>query len=406
MFGLVKLELTDLNNGSVFIGDKLNVRVKFNFEDKADILWSGIRLITNPPCAKELQVSKEEIFSKGNFEAGEYIREKSLLIKTNIVPTIKNRNLNYFLKLILRQPNPINPEEDLIINRTHDVEIKARNAGLQAKSPKPISFSIAGLNILLTKDIYKPGETIKVSYSSEELKQIEVRLLQNSNLVCYCEAYGDNCSKVEELPPAIAGDAKTQNFDKDFLLLKVPEVAEPSHNYLWSPSEKEQFGFRYGAYTKWSLLVIGKKKPEYGLEPIRLEVPITISTGRISAEKVGVDLFSEGTAGASSLFDGISKFQKTYKVVSIDSDIDKYILKIKNISKDDLKGVTVKVSGLQEGLFETAPSITGFNSWKKGEEKEIVYETKQNVTALISILEDNSQQSIRIQSPVAEASFF
>ncbi|TKJ23270.1 MAG: hypothetical protein CEE43_03820 [Promethearchaeota archaeon Loki_b32] len=403
---MVKLELSDLNNGTAFIGDKFRINVKFTFEEGMDIFWSGIRLITNPPCAKELQVSKEEIFSKGNFEAGEYIREKSLLIASNIVPTIKNRNLNYILKLILRQPNPINPEDDLVISKTHDVEIKAKDSGLQAKSPKPISFSISGLNILLTKDIYKPGETIKISYSSEELKQIEVRLLQNSNLVCYCEAYGQNCSKVEELPPAIAGDARTQNFDKDFLLLKVPEVAEPTCNWLWSPSEKEQFGFRYGAYTKWSLLVIGKKKPEYGLEPIKFEVPITISSGPISVEKVGIDFFSEGNAGASSLFDGISRFQKTYKVLSIDSDIDKYKLRIKNISKEDLQGVTVKITGLQEGLFETAPILKGFNTWKKGEEKEIVYETKQNVTALISILEDNSQQTIRIQSPVAEASFF
>jgi len=403
---LVKLELSDLNNGTVFIGDRFRVNVKFTFEEETDIFWSGIRLITNPPCAKELQVSKEEIFSKGNFEAGEYIREKSLLIASNIVPTIKNRNLNYILKLILRQPNPINPEDDLVISKTHDVEIKAKDSGLQTKSPKPISFSISGLNILLTKDVYKPGETIKISYSSEELKQIEVRLLQNSNLVCYCEAYGQNCSKVEELPPAIAGDARTQNFDKDFLLLKVPEVAEPTCNWLWSPSEKEQFGFRYGAYTKWSLLIVGKKKPEYGLEPIKFEVPITIATGRISEEKIGVDFFSERNAGASSLFDGISRFQKTYKVLSIDSDIDKYKLRIKNISKEDLQGVTVKITGLQEGLFETAPSLTGFNIWKKGEEKEIVYETKQNITALISVLEDNSQQTIRIQSPVAEASFF
>ncbi|MFX1327267.1 MAG: hypothetical protein ACFE91_03880 [Promethearchaeota archaeon] len=403
---MVKLELRDLNKGSVFIGDKLGVLAKFNFEEELDIFWSGIRLITNPPCLKEVQVSKEEIFSKGHFEAGEYIRERSLLIKSNIVPTIKNRNLKYTLKLILRQKNPINPEEDLLINKTHDVEIKARDSGIQAKSPKPISFSLLGLNVLLTKDIYKPGETIKIGYTSEELKQLEVRLLQNSNLVCYCEAYGQNCRKVEELPPAIAGDVRTQNFEKDFLLLKVPEVAEPSQNFLWSPSEKEQFGFRYGAYTKWSLLFIGKKKPEYGLEPIKFEVPITISTGPISKEKVGVDLFSEGTAAASSLFEGISKFQKTYKIISIDSDIDRYILKIKNISKEDLKGVTVKISGLQEGLFETAPSLTGFNSWAKGEEKEIIYETKQNVTALISILEDNSQQSIRIQSPVSEVSFF
>jgi hypothetical protein len=86
--------------------------------------------------------------------------------------------------------------------------------------------------------------------------------------------------------------------------------------------------------------------------------------------------------------------------------MDKYTLKIKNISKKDLQGVSVKVTGLQEGLFETAPILTGFNTWKKNEEKEIVYETKQNVTALISVLEDNSQQNIRIQSPVSEVSFF
>ncbi|MFX1304838.1 MAG: hypothetical protein ACFE9X_15905, partial [Promethearchaeota archaeon] len=199
---MVKLELRDLSGGSVFIGNKLNVQAKFNFEEEADIFWSGIRLITNPPCLKEVQVSKEEIFSKGHFEAGEYIREKSLLIKSNVVPTIKNRNLNYSLKLILRQPNPINPEEDILINKTHDIEIIAKDSGLQAKTPKPISFSISGLNVLLTKDVFKPGETIKIGYTSDELKQIEVRLLQNSNMVCFCEAYGQNCRKVEELPPA------------------------------------------------------------------------------------------------------------------------------------------------------------------------------------------------------------
>jgi hypothetical protein len=404
---LVKLELNDLNNGSVFIGDKLNVRAIFNFEEDSEILYSGVRLITNPPCLKELQVSKEEIFSKGHFESGEYIRERSLLIKSNIVPTIKNRNLDYHLKLILRQPNPIEPDNDLVINKTHDIEIKARNSGLHAKSPNPVSFSISGLNVLLTKDIFKPGETIKIGYTSDELKQLEIRLLQNSNLICYCEAYGQSCRKVEELPPAIAGDVKTQNFEKDFLLLKVPEVAEPSHNFLWSPSEKEMFGFRYGAYTRWSILVIGKKKPEFGKDSIKLEIPITITTGQISKEKVGVDLFSEGTAAASSLFDGISRFQKIYKVISIDSDLDKYILRIKNISKEDLKGVSINISGLQEGLFETSPHLTGFNTWKKDEEKEIIYESNQNITALISILEDNSQrQRIRIQSPVAEANFF
>jgi len=404
---LVNLELTDLNKGVVFIGDRLSVKTQFKFEEDTRILWSGIRLITNPPCLKEVQVSKEEIFSKGYFEAGEYIREKSILIKSNVVPTIKNRDLNYLLKLILRQPNPVNPEDDLVINKSQDIEIKAKNSVYQTKIPKPISFSISGLNIMLSKDLYKPGETIKINFSSDELRELDVRLLQNANVVCYCEAYGQTCSKVEELPPAIAGDARTTNFQKDFLLLKVPEFAEPSYNFVYSPSEKEQFGFKYGAYTQWSLKFIGKKKPEFGSAPIKFEVPITIASAPFSEKKVAVDLFAGEGSDASTLFNGISsKFQKIYKVISIDSDIDKYRLNIKNISKKDLKGVTIKILGLQEGLFETSPSLTGFNTWKIDEEKEIVYEIKQDITALITILEDNSQQYIRIQSPVSTVSFF
>ncbi|MFW9783671.1 MAG: hypothetical protein ACFFFB_15410, partial [Candidatus Heimdallarchaeota archaeon] len=378
----------------------------FKFEEDTSILWAGIKLITQPPCVKELQISKEEIFSKGHFEAGEYTRERSLLIKTNVVPTIKNRNLEYELKLIVRQPHPTDPDDDLVINRTQKVEIRSRDSVAQRKQSNPISFSISGLNVLLSKDLFKPGETIKVSFSSDVLKHIEVRLLQKSNLVCFCDTYGQKCRKVEELPPAIAGDAKTSDIEKGFLLLKVPEIAEPSHNYLWEPTEKEYWGFKFGDYTQYSLLIIGKRKFEYGREPISFELPITIVSKPTGDNKKEIDLFSGTPSAAPTLFDGISsKFQKTYKVVSIDSDLEKYKVKIKNISKENLKGVTVRISGLQEGLFETAPNLTGFNIWKINEEKEVIFRTKQDISALISILEDNSQKLIRLQSPVSSGFF-
>ena len=191
------------------------------------------------------------------------------------------------------------------------------------------------------------------------------------------------------------------------MLLKVPDVAEPSHNYLWEPTEKEYWGLRYGDYSQWSLLIIGKKNPEFGRDIIKFEMPLTIVAHPIDEEKAVIDLFGGGEAGTPSLFDGVSsRFQKIFKVISIDSDLEKYTLKIKNISKNDLEGVTVKLSGLQEGLFETASVLTGFNTWKEGEEKEINYETKQNISAIISIIEDNSQKNIRIQTPVSADSFF
>ena len=400
----MKITLEDLNNGSVYVGDKLGILTKFNFDEDSEILWSGLQLLTNPPCAKELQIAKAEIFSKGNFESGEYIRSRMMLIKNNVVPTIKNRNLEYYIKLILRQPHPINPDDDLLINRTQKIDIKAKSIGLQTKKSNPISFSLSGLNINLSKDIFKPGEAIKVNFSSDELKEIEIRLLQEANLICYCDAYGQNCRKVEKLPPAIAGDAKTSNVEKGFLLIKVPEIAEPSHNYVWEAQEKEQWGFKFGDYTHWSLRVMGKLSS--GREKIKFDVPITIVSKPIDEAKIGEDFFASQSSSAPSLFEGLSsKLQKVFQISSIDSDMDKYMIKIKNITKETLYGVSVKVSGLLEGLFESTPILKGFNKWKSGEEKEFDYETKQNVSALIAILEDNDQKNIRIQTPVSSDFF-
>ena len=402
---MIKLKLSHSENSSAFIGDKIKVIVNYIFEEDTSILWSGITLLTNPPCAKELQILKEEIFSEGLFKAGEYIREKDLLINSNVVPTIKNRKINYFINLSLTHPHPTDSRNNLVINKTQALEIKQKPI-ISTKLPNPISFSLSGLNILLTKDIFKPGETIKISFSSEVLKQLEIRLLQNANLVCFCNAYGKDCHLVEELPPAIAGDAKTTDLERGFLLLKVPDIAEPSHNFLWEPIEKELFGHRYGDYTKWSLLIIGKKKPEFGRELIKFEVPITIIKKPIMEEKRGTGLFSGSNNGSRSLFDGLSsKFQKIYKVISINSETENYILKIKNISNNDIVGVTVRIVGLHEGFFETTPNLTGFNLWKKNEEKEIIYKTNKNVSALISEISDNTQKKIKIQSPIS-SNFF
>jgi len=79
--------------------------------------------------------------------------------------------------------------------------------------------------------------------------------------------------------------------------------------------------------------------------------------------------------------------------------MEKYSIRIKNISKDSLKGVSVKTSGLQEDLFETEPTLTGFSSW------DYAYNSKQNISALICDLVDNSQRVIRLQKSLASDFF-
>jgi hypothetical protein len=401
----MKLELQTSN--FVYISDKLRVRSKLLFDEKQEILWTGIRLLTSPPCTKELQIAKKEVFSKGTFEEGIYIRERDLLSKSCTQYFKPRFSIVGTILFLIRMESPINPDEDMIIKKRHDIEIRAKKKNLQ-KKPNPISFSISGLNIQVNKDIFKPGETIKINYSSEGLRELEIRLLQKANLICKCEQYGQNCSQVEELPPAIAGDAKKKaNTEKGYLLLKVPEVAEPSHNYLWEPSEKEHWGVKYGDYTEWFLQVIGKKKPEFGREKIDFKLPITIVTEPIREEHPELDLFSGQETRAPSVFEDISsKFQKRFQIFDIDQlqgkspDTTIYKLKTKNISKENLEGATIKLSGLQEGLFETSPTLRGFKKWNSQEEKSISFETKKNITAIVSIIEDNSQKSLRIQTPI------
>ncbi len=402
----MQLRLKDLNKGTVYIGDKLRVRTTFHFEEDEKILWSGVRLLTSPPCKKDLQIAKKDVFSRGRFEAGEYIRDKSVLIKNNVVPTIKKRDLEYKIQLLLRKENPLNKDEDIIIQKNQDITINDKESRNQP-NPNPISFSLSGLHVELKKDVFKPAETIKINYTSEGFRELEIRLMQKANLVCHCEPYGNKCQNVEELPAAIAGDVKTKSTEEGYLLLKVPEMAEPSHNYLWEPSEKEHWGLKYGDYCEWSLMVIGRKKPEFGREPIKFELPITVVSKPNREKKKGIDLFSGTQSEAPSLFGQVtSKFQKRFDILSIkeleteQKELSKYEIELENISGQDLEGITVKVAGLQEGLFETSPELTGLSSWKKDAKKKIHFHTKQKVTGLSLRIEDNSQKVISIQKPL------
>jgi len=402
----MKLKISDLSNGSIFIGDTLNIRTTLQFDEDESLLWTGIRLITNPPCGKELQISVGEIFAEGKFEAGEYIRDKSLFIR-NLVPTIKKRNLEYNVQLIIRKKNPINPTDDIIIRKLHPIEIKTRETVIPTRKPNPVSVSLSGLNVRFNKDSFKPGESIKIEYSSEELKSLEVRLLQKANIICFCRAYGNTCRRVETLPPAIATSVKTFNFEKDYMILQIPENAEITHNYLWMPSEREFWNMKYGDYTKWSLLILGEKKLEFGGDLIKFEIPITITTKSYEETRSDFELIQRPVLKTPSLFEELpSSFTKKFEVVSIESDIDKYVITLKNVSGEYLSGISVKISGLQSNLFETASSLVGFNSWKNGEEKEIIYEIKQDISTIVSTIEDNSQKATRIQTPVSDESFF
>lgn len=391
-------------SSKVISGDYLNSFTKTIFEESTEILWGGLKLFCKNPCKKELIIAKSEIFSEGIFESGEYIRKRSTLINPSVVPTIEARNINYLLRMSLRIKSPLNKQEEMEIFQENPVKIITKRNILKNRPTTPIKLLMSGLNIEIPKDIFRPGEIIKIDYHSDNLTLLQIRLKQKANLVCICEPYGTRCGSVEELPPVIAGGAKTSITDQGALLIKIPEHAEPSHEYLWNPSEKEKWGVQFGDYSRWHLEVIGNRKKEVGGDNIFFEIPIFIKTIK-GEEMVDTGLFRERQEN-SELFKPPPAIAKGIKTISIDPEKDKtshtfiYRLLLKNNLNETLEGVTIENSGVQKGLFETYKHMTGFEKWLPGEEKIIEYKTRQEVDTLISIIEDNSHQSLRIQMDI------
>lgn len=398
------MKLSLENRKSIVTGNYLNIVTKTTLDEPSKIIWGGVKLITKNPCKKELLISTAGIFSQGPFEEGEYIRKRSLLIKPNIIPTIYTRNVNYSLKMSLRLKSPINEQEEMDFHKENEVVIVPKELMYQNRSPRPVKLSMSGLNIDVTKDIFKPGETIKINYKIEELAQFQVRLKQKANLICYCESFGSQCGQLEELPPSIAGAAKASKLDEGFFLIKIPEHAELSHDYLYEPPEKELWGVKFGDYSKWFLEFLGDKKREFGGERVSFEIPIIIRTEKAKQKSV-VELFAEREE-QMELFEPPTIKKGGLNIISIETDKNAapqaftYKIKIKSNLSETLTGVTVENTGIQQGLFETAKQTTGFNSWGPGEEKIIEYKLRQEIDSLVSFIEDNSQKQLRIQTKI------
>jgi len=396
------MKLSLVNDDNIILGDYLSVITKIFFEETTDILWGGIKLISKNPCKRDLIITKSELFNQGTFEPGEYIRKRSQLINPKVVPTIPARNIHYLVKMTLRIKSPLNSQKEIEIFKENPIKILPKGNMFQNRTPTPIKLIMSGMNIEISKDIFKPGETIKIDYKTDNLTLFQIRLKQKTNLICICEPFGEQCGSIEELPPVIAGVAKTSKTDQGFLLIKLPNHAEPSHEYLWEPQEKDQWGIKFGDYSKWFLEIIGNRKREVGGDTISFEIPIIVIPQK-EQEIVDNSLFREREEGLE-LFEPPPAIKKGMTIISIDTDKDTfsstfiYKLRIKNNLKDTLNGVTIENSGIQQGLFETYKHMMGFNTWLPGEEKSIEYKTRQEIDTLISTIETNSQKQIRIQT--------
>ncbi|MFX0099164.1 MAG: hypothetical protein ACFFCS_06240 [Candidatus Hodarchaeota archaeon] len=353
-----------------FIGQPLDVKVGITIDEKTVINYTAVKLEAIRPCERPLLIDQKEIFCKGNFEPGQYTRDISIPLANKIIPSSEQRGIRYDVSLYSRIPaDGMDIEGQELFNAKAIKLVKAldKNKKLVVN---PIILAIKGLKLELQKDIYRPGETIKINFEAKDMKELKIILMQRSNILCKCTQYGRVCTQVPVIPASAANAAKANNPTTGYLLLSVPKTAELSARHTWEPKEKSTWNDKFGDYNEWYLQITGKK---YNNESINFEIPLEIDQGKIGQEKPDEIQFFESQSGTiSPSSSGSPLFQpKKIKVTSVEASTDGFKINVKNDSSKDFNGSTCKITGIKDMFFETPPYMVGFGILEAGAEKEI-----------------------------------
>lgn len=373
----------------VAAGSSIRTLTKVDFPNDTKVWWGGVSLLTNLPCGNELTLATGEIFCEGFLESGSYIRERELSVSRRVVPTLIRKNIHYVLRASVSVGKPDKRGEEVKFFTDRPIKIRSE----QNFEPNPVSLTIKGMSFSIEKDTVQPGEIIKLNYRTEGLKLLTVNLVNDSNVNCACPKYANVCVHVKKNPPEILTTVEEKNPTQGYLSIRIPQYAEHSYNYFWEPTERTQWSQTLGVYSYWYLDIICTKVTG---ESIKFQIPINIVLPPMGEE----GLFEE--AKARGILKG-GLLPQSLEVSVKQREKDRLSMFIINNSKQKLKGVTVRVVGIKEELFETVPYMLGVRELPVGKEVELDYEFhEKNVQSFQLFFEDNDGNTVSKRVKMAD----
>jgi hypothetical protein len=377
----VKLE----TEAEAFIGTSATVQTIFNLPDSVKIFWAGSRIYAKRPCGRDIVISRADIFCEGQLEKGSYIREKTLPISNRVPPTVKERNLTYHIRSEINMIKPgTKSEEEFFFS---DAPVFLKTTPILGSEAAPVSVSLKGIKINMDKDHFKPGETITLDYELEKFKDLEVDLVKDANVTCYCPDYAPTCIHIKPNPPSIEQFVKASNLTSGSIQLTLPTFIELSHRYIWEPAEKTRWKDTYGDYVNWMLELIGTRISN---EIVKFQIPIYIET-KYTSEDLALFVSKQTKPPA------LQKILIPDMIQALKPSIDgnRLTIGLKNDSKDTLKGVTVKLIPIESEFFELPPYLTGINEWKPATVIQAFHRNVgNNIKTVHLLIEDNRGNAI------------
>jgi hypothetical protein len=368
------------SEAEAFIGTSAIVQTTFNLPENVKIFWAGSRIYAKRPCGRDIIISKADIFCEGQLEKGLYVREKTLPISSRVPPTVKERNLAYHIRSEINMIKPgTKSEEEFFFS---DNPILLKTLPVPVGEAAPVSVSLKGIKINMVKDHFQPGEPIVLDYELEKFRDLEVDLVKDANINCYCPDYAPTCIHIKPAPPSIEKSTNANTLTAGTIQLALPSFIELSHRFVWEPPEKTRWKETYGDYVNWALEIIGTRISN---EIVKFQIPIYIE--------------AKPTVQDSTLFFSKQTKPPALKNILIPDmiqalkpslDGNRLTINLKNDSKDTLQGVTIKLIPIESDFFELPPYLTGINEWKPATVIQAFHHNLgKNVKTVQLLIEDN-----------------
>ncbi|MFX0133248.1 MAG: hypothetical protein ACFFDN_06365 [Candidatus Hodarchaeota archaeon] len=353
-------------------------------ETYIDILWGGVRLFIKRPCAKELIISKNDIFYKGIFENGVYKRLRSIPISRRVVPSINSR-ISYFIRANLSLFNNKTKNEE---NYFKDDTIVIKPVTSEPTSSHPINVKIKGVAITIPKDCFVPDEIFDLDYNLENYRDLNVELIQDITTICQCPEFWRQCIHNKKKPPIQRTALNIKNPPTiGKLNFKIPKDAEPSHNYIWETQVSLGVKHRIADQNSWYLKI---EATSFKGEKTQFTIPINIIEGKI----IEPDLFSPIIGEKSKALEGKIITPDQIELVKKEIEGDNIKITLKNKTKYNFEGVTIQISGIQSEFFELPPYMIGKIKWDSGKDITVSYKYNPDITMFQLKLEDNNQNTV------------
>ncbi|MBD3227061.1 MAG: hypothetical protein GF329_02650 [Candidatus Lokiarchaeota archaeon] len=379
---LIRISTSDF----AYAGVPQEVSITFDMtllDSKTNINWAGIRLYSSRPCKKEILVSKTNIFDSGTLESGVYQRNKSIKISNRVVPSIPDRDIKYFIRGSLTIKRKDGSEENFF----DDQEIEILSTDKPDKEARPVTLQIKNIKVETDRDLYKEGETVKLNYEINNVKELIFKLIKEFDASCRCPDY-KKCIYIKPKPPKVLLTKKLRNPpSSDSIKLKLPPDLESSHSWKWIGSSKSYFEYSIGDKVSYNIEITAINISN---EEVKVQIPIIII--KEPKEEIFMDKKEKlGTKPFQKVFP-----PKKIQISQCEVKGNKINFKMKNKSNKDLEGISITITGIQETLFETPSWVVGKEEWKAGETIDVLYEGHtQNIENYQFLIETNSGIKIK-----------